>query len=302
MGAFREIFHFTDENVHSLCSFISAIEPENRHSIPLGKILFTLFRKKYLRTVLTETNPKNPQYVAECKLSGGNSAVLIRYHFFNEENENHLTSETYGGYCDIRPDATIVDAFITLFTITGGKKDSYVFVPCRMEQSVDVPLPDGGLLAATVTGFPYMEKNHKETMCAQAALLGAVKYWKSKFPGSFSEVETAIDINRLAGVCEDRKGGLSAPEMTQFFHAVGQDVKFCDYSFKLFDEEGRKHLLTDVYSFIESGCPVIAGVKTYSAGHALTFIGHTFDKNSWSAMADLGYYGKKNEFWAYPHF
>ncbi len=297
MGVFSRFEHIKDDAVTEMCSLSRRIGLPDQHPIPLNKILFTLFRKGYLRTILVEENPRNLQFEAECSLDDGDSSSLRRYHFFKTEDESILNSDSYGGYCDVRPDASIADAFVTLYTITAGSKDSYVYVPCKMKQEVEVPLPDNLNLKLEVVGFPYLEKNRKETMCAQAALLGVVNYWKARSPGSFSSVNSAKEINELAGVPVDRQGGLSASEMAEFFNRVGQDVTFCDYSFRLFDGLGQSHLLTDVYSFIESACPVIACVKTHTTGHALTLVGHTFDKNSWSAMADLGYYGKKHDFY-----
>jgi hypothetical protein len=52
----------------------------------------------------------------------------------------------------------------------------------------------------------------------------------------------------------------------------------------------REKILETIYGFIESGFPVILAIKTDDSMHAITIIGHTFDKNSWQAMADVGYF------------
>jgi len=294
MGHFSCYKHIT--TIPELLFFSRSIARRDDYPIPLNKILFTLYRRGFLSTILVESSPDNKQYSDECRGSEDDPRNLLRYHFFNASTSGTVATSAYGGYCDVRPDGSIADAFITLDTITNGGNDSYVYIPCRSEFSLVIPMPDESTLTHTIGGFPYLEKNHKETMCAQAALLGVVQYWKYKNSGCFAEIYTARDINRMAGVSEDRKGGLNAAEIKEFFKQVGHDVIILDYSMLIFGETERLHLSTDVYSFIESSCPVVAAVKTYNGGHALTFIGHTFDKNSWSAMADPGYFGKMNAF------
>ncbi len=294
MGNFSCFKHI--EDIADLCFFSRSIVKSADYPIPLNKILFTLFRREYLKTILVEEAPANDQYLDECRGTHADPKYLIRYHFFKTADPSNLSPGIYGGYCDVRPEGSIAEAFITTETITSGKDDSYVFMPCHSKMSIAVPLPDQSSMDCEIVGFPYTEKNHKETMCAQAALLGIVQYWQRKNPGSFLDVKSAKDINRLAGVDEDQTGGLDARQIKEFFASTGFDAEFLDYSMRIFSDVDRLHLATDIYSFIESQCPVLAAVKTHNGGHALTFIGHTFDKNSWAAMADPGYFGKTNDY------
>jgi hypothetical protein len=67
-----------------------------------------------------------------------------------------------------------------------------------------------------------------------------------------------------------------------------------NYAYMSANAVSAEHILQDVYGFIESGLPVIAVIKTDRGLHAITVIGHTFDKNSWRAMADVGYFSRSD--------
>ena len=54
----------------------------------------------------------------------------------------------------------------------------------------------------------------------------------------------------------------------------------------------RKDPSVELYGFLEAGFPIIIVLKTARARHALTVIGHTFDKNSWSAVALPNYFDR----------
>ena len=219
MGQFSCLKHISD--ITELCFFSRSIIQNDKYPIPLNKILFTLFRRGYLKTILVEESPDNIQYADECKGTDRNPCDLIRYHFFRAESEDKIPTAEYGGYCDVRPDVgSIADAFITLETITSGGEDSYVYIPCRCSRETTIPLRDASAITREISGFPYLEKNHEETMCAQAALLGVVQYWQTKDPDFYKGINSAKAINRCAGVDENREGGLTSNEFSEFFCPV----------------------------------------------------------------------------------
>lgn len=301
MGAVEQVFHITD--LKGLCGLLRFLGAQDRHPIPLHKILFTLKRKEFLTTIIVENDPESLQYAAECRIQEKDPAGLRRLHFFRHNySEGDLTREnmspdTYGGYCDVRPaGTTIAGALIIASTVIHDRGDGYAFLCCRASETVSVPTTSGPRTQLTVSGFHYMEKNGRETMCAQAALCGVVKYWHEK-KNMFS-VQTSIDINKKAGVAESEQSdaldrGLDPFEIHHFLADEKVPHLIRNYAGLTIEGVKRKGVLVDVYGFVESGCPVIAAVKTIESMHALTFIGHTFDKNSWSAMAEVGYFGAK---------
>ena len=301
MGTIEKVFHVTD--LKGLCELLRFLGVHDTHPIPLHKILFTLKRKDFLSTIVVERNPECPQYAAECQIQERDCEGLRRLHFFckvyGEEEllPGALVAEAYGGYCDVRPDsATIASALITERTVIHHHRDGYAFLCCRAHETLRIPTSDGSAAELRISGFHYMEKNRRETMCAQAALWGAVKYWREK-AGIFT-VETTLDINKKAGLSEAEQTvaeerGLDPFEISHFLGSEGVPHHVRNYAGLTVEGVKRRGVVIDIYGFLESGCPVIAAVKTVESMHALTFIGHTFDKNSWSAMAEVGYFGAR---------
>lgn len=224
MGTIEQVFHITDlKGLFELLQFLGVNET---HPIPLHKILFTLKRKDFLATIIVELNPDCPQYAAECLIQERDSKGLRRLHFFCEPYNPEelfsgtLTSKKYGGYCDVRPGtATIAAAVITEHTVMHNKSDGYAFLCCRAHETISMPTPSGAPVELTVSGFHYLEKNGRETMCAQAALCGVARYWHEK-TGIFT-AKTSIEINKLAGLADSEQSdaddrGLSPGRLTVF--------------------------------------------------------------------------------------
>jgi hypothetical protein len=270
---------------------------------PIRRILHLLLRKRMLLTVFVQIDPRTAELVEESEI---NSQVelekCVRLHFFAArfEREDQIpgNSKSYRGYCDIRSDGTVAKCNISLRVII--RPDTYTYLVCQSTETVELPTGD----KVTVTGFLHVEKNQRGLMCSQAAIANVVHYWNAKRPGSFS-VTTPVGISKQAGVSLEtlKRGdfeGLSAAAVKQFFQNEGF---FC---YAVSYETNRKGWRTKrrraaqvkrnepgatIYGFLESGLPVIAVVKTANEQlHALTVIGHTFDKNVWLAYADPFYF------------
>ena len=280
------------------------LKASDRHHIPLCKILFSLERKGFLNTIVVDHAATCGQFNAECEIIGEQPAKVVRLHFFGKAPQ--VDKHSYAGYCDVRPGGTIADAFITTKTVRNRETDSYAFIPSVVKCHLEFPLPEDPSKTgrATLYGFHYIEKNCRETMCAQAALIGVVRYWQSKDKALFPDIKSTIDINRLAGVSEDEQKsakprGLSPEEIGKFLVSQGMLYVCNNYTGVSRGRLKREKLLETIYGFIESGFPVILAIKTDDALHAITIIGHTFDKNSWQAMADVGYFSMTPRFEAY---
>lgn len=300
MGTFLKTVHVIE--THDLYEFLASIKCDNQTHSPFQRILFKLFRRGYLKTILIEQAPTESQYLDEAEYWQETDVDLFRYHFFRCEAEA-LKNVDYGGYVDLRPGThSIAEAFITENIFSSGAKDTYAFIPCKMMKGVEIPTATGSL-GAEIKGFPFYEKNNKEMMCAQAAVLSIVDYWKHKNPEFFKNINSAADINESLAISKTtieqyiaKAGGrgLNLIEMATFFQNHGFTCICRNFSGHTIEGIKKSNITTDVYSYIESRLPVLAGVKTsHGILHALAFIGHTFDKNSWQAMADVGYYGKE---------
>lgn len=258
-----------------------------------------------LKTMLVQKEPDSPEYVDECKIDPKlNIAECVRLHFFAARIENEEEIKTnagsYCGYCDLRSDGTIAKCHITRRVII--KPDTYAYLACQFTEVVTLP----NRQKLHVTGFSHVEKNGRGLMCAQAAIANVVQYWNSVAPKTFT-VTTAAAITQAVGISEDllRSGdfeGLNFAEVQQFFASEGCNCYAVAYGKSLAaetdeDEKQRRKEEDDagstIYGFVESGYPVIVVVKTARGKpHALTVVGHTFDKNVWLAFADPFYFDK----------
>ncbi|MGI5869631.1 MAG: hypothetical protein ACOX9C_09350 [Kiritimatiellia bacterium] len=245
-----------------------------------------------MKHVLVFEDVVSDQFSAECRWQKKEEGRCRRLHFF--DGDPCAGEPEYGGYCDLRPDGSVAEAFITIKTVKNAQSESYAFFPCVIETSFDVSINnDGTKRTYDISGFYYIEKNNRETMCAQALLYGVAKYWRHQAK-RFEKVKTTIDINIQAGLvnpsdCMDGRG-LNIEEMQRFFASNNVPFWMRNYAYMSANAVSAEHVLQDVYGFIESGLPVVAAIKTDRGLHAITIIGHTFDKNSWRAMADVGYF------------
>lgn len=275
----------------------TALGVKDYHRIPLSKILHTVNRKGFLQTVVWEKNAHNDEYKAECDFAGRPYTGVDRLHFIaaNIHSVEDLKQypKAYGGYCDLRPGTrTILMAYVTQDAVVRVDRETYAYVCCSMAHKATFTGADGTLLAETqVATFPCCEKDRCTVMCSEAAILSLIEYWNYRKPGMF-RTRTSVDLNRLAGVPdaevrEAREGrGLYLTEVMTFFGEEGVNVLPLVYG-----PDERRRCNQDIYGFVESGFPVMVVLDVGSAAHAIVCLGHTYDRNSWSAMADIGYLG-----------
>lgn len=272
---------------------------------PLKRILHLLCRKGMARTVFIEENSPSQAYKHECQVYEDPAACgCRRLHFFAgarlRESGIAKRAKTYRGYCDVRPDGSLVRALIDCRVII--KPDTYTHLVCRITELVTLP----GGQKLEVSGFPHIEKDHGVVMCSQAAVATVVDYWNYHRPRTFSETtpwqishsvgKTAADLKKDNGI-KDR--GLTEPEIQRFFrdhYFTSHPTNF--WGLTLAQRTGEDPS-TEIYGHLEAGFPVIVIVGTSERVngtpekedlHALTVIGHTFDKNIWTALADPLYF------------
>lgn len=175
--------------------------------IPLTRLLYLMYASQFTHTVLVSKSVISRQVHAEH--SGSDSSnfdqFVTRLDFFKEdpttvESDVDL-SHIYGGCCEIRSDATISDAFISTSAISSSKQDRYAFYTCTEKRTCQVKV-NGNCAEVNITidGFAYMQKNNRETMCAQSSIMSILRYWQARLPAhKVNDIKTTIDLNRYAG-------------------------------------------------------------------------------------------------------
>jgi hypothetical protein len=274
----------------------------SKKSLPLRKSVHTLFRKKKCRCVVVERAPNCKEFQDECA-AYGITAEARRFHFFSKvvKSEADLKNKlaAYSGYCDVRPDGSVAAGLIAQEVII--PPDTYSCLVCRITERLS--LPDGS--SVTVKGFPFVEKDGGIVMCSQAAIASVVAFWNQKKNGSFTAT-TGPEISKVAGVKQEEikpnaGRGLFPQEIAEFFSQQKFQCYQKVYWQKPVESIRQANPGLTIYGFLESGFPVVMVVKTHSALHALTVVGHTFDKNAWPAIADPSYYNKPLSGYGYYH-
>lgn len=266
------------------------------HHIPLSKILHTMGRKNYLKTVIFETEVPNVESAAESAFYASPNKTVDRLYFFS----SYMTKiddikeypESCGGYCDLRPTTrTVLVAYIIQNAVIRSERETYAFLTCFMSKIIPFFDDKGNSLPpARIVTFPFYEKDKHAVMCAQAALLELAEFWNYRYPDMF-KIKNAIELNRKSGVkdieiLENKEGrGLTPAEITKFFKTENVNILALSYT-------DKRKCIIDIYGFIESGFPVMICVNLpgKERSHAILCLGHTYDRNSWSAMAEIAYF------------
>lgn len=266
------------------------------HRIPLSKILHALGRKGYLKTVIWERGAHNHEYECECRFYSLPYTGVDRLHFYGQavkKDKPIPAGAKYGGYCDLRPDTrSVISAHISQYSVIRKTAETYAYLCCAVDHRG--PSNKASTNGLTVRTFPFAEKDRQAVMCSQAALLCLISYWNSLRPGMFSATD-AIALNRAAGVPDEailqsQKGrGLTGQEIRGL---LGQQaVDFLPIAYDKKNPHWKRQCIQDIYGFVESGFPVLLAIKLpRNSYHALLVLGHTHDRNSWTAIADLGYF------------
>lgn len=295
-----EALFYHCDTLRKLILFEQELGVKDYHRIPLSKILHTLSRKGYLRTILWEKDVITDASREEALFYEYENANIDRLHFFSTKIDTpediRLNPASYGGYCDLRPKTrTVLSVRITENVVKRPGKETYAYICCSISHSAklqakDIPLPE-------IATFPCCEKDKHGVMCSQAAMVGLIEFWNYQCPEMF-KTKTAIGINRKLGIpdkeVKEASGGrgLCLNEIYRFFRSEGVNVLPLIYEPHEPDIQ-RNRCRQDIYGFIESGFPVLVCLQfSDKEAHALLCLGHTYDRNSWVAMADIGYFAK----------
>ena len=194
--------------------------------------------------------------------------TALRAHFFlnkiprNELFELDRYQENYVGYTVIRPNRVSSIGRTVLDPRKLSKVTGYV---CMAKFPVHI-------LGAElfVEGFPYISQDTDVTVCAHAACWMIFRYFSQRYPRyretwpyEVTQLTQDISQGRLVP-----SSGLSADQINEMFSNFG----FYPEIYDRMDPEHDRFFNYLLYHYIESGLPVIAGIKEHS--HAIVVIGH----------------------------
>ena len=243
----------------------------------------------YVGTVLME-----PRYICKdhrnlfsnfySKKTNPRSHECTRLHFFSDPDltsrkfllDGETSQPGYLGYSVIRPvperclGRTVIDPYLVGRNVSAG---FYTMrTPFRLHCS-------GHLL--TTHGYPYMSQDTDVTVCAHATLWGVCRYLSERH-STYAEL-LPYDLVRL-----------TAPTVGRVTPYRG--MTYQDYS-KILSDFGchpviilaknpttattiMPEALQEIYSYIESGLPVLASLHNAAVGgHVAALVGHTLDFN-----------------------
>lgn len=273
--------------------------------IPLARILSILggnFNNR-CKTIIIEEGNIDQEYQSEYEIfykyvfDSNNPEKSFRMHFFSK-TFNDINSKTidqnknnYLGYCTLRPKpySTISDAFISEETVI-DVTTRFVFLPCSIEKKIILEN-----IELKVKGFPFMQKDGRIVVCAQAALKIVADYFYEK--GIIKKPYTALEISEVAKKSPHQSGerhiptsGLNIVQIRLALEEMGFNPIVYDYTYSEQKEIFFQHPEQIIYRYLESGIPVIVGIETAGERHALVIIGHTFNPDYWWSQVQTLYY------------
>lgn len=205
------------------------------------------------------------------------SSVSARLHFFQHPDVNgrdflfhpEQFADTYMGYSVIRDVSerclgrTIIDPYKVGRKLTDG------FYSLRTSYRTHL---NGRLV--TAHGYPYLSQDTDATVCAHATLWGVCRYLSERH-SNYAEL-LPYDLVRLTATTTGRV--IPYRGMTyQDYSKILSDFGCHPVIFYTKDTDSQQELnpadFKDLYSYVESGLPVLASF----GGHVVALIGHTID-------------------------
>ena len=191
----------------------------------------------------------------------------IRLHFFTHDisYEDLKIAETvqdyYIGYSIIRPTRPncIGRTFIDVKNYTG--QNAYI---CTCSEKVNLQGTE-----LELTGFPFISQDGDATVCAQSALWMIVRYFSNRY--SLYKETYPFQLTQLS---KDYSIGRISPSNGLTIWQLGESLRQLSFSPLIYNRETFEGDFDRLlYTYIESGIPVIAGVPN----HVIAVFGHASD-------------------------
>ncbi len=181
--------------------------------------------------------------------------------FFKEEQLKKI-EEYFFGFITIRPTSYRIlgHSFLSPIALKNNG-----FVACLCSKSVSV---NGCKL--NVRGFPYISQDNETITCSESALLNIMDYFGNRY-SEYSIIlpsQIAKILNRQTFQRQLPSRGLTTDNISFVLKKLGFGSRV--YFKKLFARDEFKELL---FTYIESGIPLIATARNKDSHHAIVVIG-----------------------------
>jgi len=212
------------------------------------------------------------------------TSVCSRLHFFNQEKlqpkdllaDEEKFRKNYLGFSVVRPvkEACLGRTVIDPWKIGRGIDNEYYLLRTRFRAQVN-----GAILDAE--GYPWTSQDGDATLCAHSALWGVCRYLSQRYP-QYRELYP-FDFIRMTESSEGRAVPYRGMTYTDYCRILGE---FGTFPVVRVVQKANATLAApsldagafqDLYSYVESGFPVLASLRLPGNGHVISLVGHTMD-------------------------
>ena len=222
-----------------------------------------------------------------------------RLHFFVESNitddvlvlrgDEPLVQKSYIGYSVIQPIRTHCIGRTVLDPRKLGINHHVLKTPMRVRVNG---------VELHVEGYPYMSQSGEPTICAHAAMWGICRYLSERYP-AYAEVHP-YDLIEMTGSTRGRRvpyRGMTYEDYCQILSSFGCHPVFVrPKGTTQTDWTKDREAFYNIYSYVESGFPVMASFVR----HAASLVGHTLSKTMVDTRKEYGDF--YNSFCLVPNF
>lgn len=266
---------------------------------PFQRVL-NIVQQHNSKTALIERDYEDKEYKLEYDLFYKDvfkpySDKAIRIHFFNatirEEDLSNIKNfnKNYIGLCILRPLPVQKTFFSIIKPIEDINKPKKSFLLCKNSHTIKI-----NNQKLKIKGFPFIQQDSQLGSCAHAALLMISKYLSTKFGTKEISMRDVIEWAARVPIGERHTptSGLRPIQIAEVIKQMGYSPIVYEFGK---DPQGniRKYRFTAdrvIYHYNESGLPIILGIPTVNAAHALVVVGHSFEPDFWFPLAESPYY------------
>ena len=199
--------------------------------------------------------------------------TCTRLHFFTNTGSK-ITKNCYIGNCVLRPikPASISYAVMPFQAVSGA--DKYCLCTEKFVEKFNKN-------NFTVDAWPFIQQDGSFDRCAHVALYSINQYLAKK------GLAKKMNISQIVKKAED------VPTLTREYPSEGLEILQIKYVLKemgtfpivyAYPSKAKEFDFPPqriIYHYIESGFPVLLGIKIGGTGHALVALGHSFNPDSW---------------------
>lgn len=282
---------------------------EPKSDAPLKRI-FQIVLAQDCKTVLVESDHEDEEWKSEhsifySKLFKNYPNKTKRLHFFKSEvKEVDLCrlselQTSYLGFCVLRPTKTQKVANALIAPMKDKNEPPKSFVLCQEDFPVEVNT-NNNVQHLTVRGFPFVQQDGNAACCAHVALIMADRFLVQHKNKQTGKQETAHLVSEIVDFVSSvptvlRRSpasatGLGPLEIAEALRKMGY-VPLVYY----FDKNTKSLFPLErvIYHYLESKIPIYVSIATAEGRHALTIIGHSFQPDTWWALAETEYYSRR---------